>query len=83
MSDLSERAYFAGWYEGIEFELWQALAGGPLKLGLTQLTSVDIEHLGELSETCGGWIRFDDSLEEVFVPLPEWEALVRNRLSRG
>jgi hypothetical protein len=83
MSDLSERAYFAGWYEGIEFELWQALASGPQKLGLTQLTSLDIEHLGDLSKTCGGWIRFDDSLEEVFVPLLEWEALVRNRLSRA
>lgn len=78
MSALSERAYFAGWMDGLELALWNALNGGPLRFGKVELTSEELQHLRNLSERCGGWIRFDSSEEEVFVPLDIWLQTVAN-----
>ena len=49
MSDLSEEAWCAGRMEGLEFELWAALVGGPREYGRLQLTTSHIERLRELS----------------------------------
>ncbi len=40
--------------------------------GYLNLTSEHSERLKALSAACGGWIRFDDNLEEVFVPVAQW-----------
>lgn len=74
MSELSEQTWCAGWMDGLEFALWSALEGGPRTYGRLDLTD---EHLGELrrlSDTCGGWIVFDDDSEETFLPLADWAA---------
>jgi hypothetical protein len=78
MSALSERAYFAGWMDGLELALWKALDGGPLRYGRVELTLEELQHLRDLSERCGGWIRFDPSEEEVFIPLGTWLQIVAN-----
>jgi hypothetical protein len=56
MSALSERAYSAGWMEGLEFALWRAVSHGPFKYGQLELTVEHSHHLVELSKRCGGWI---------------------------
>ena len=76
MSELSERAYSAGWMMGLEFALWRAVTDGPFKYGHLELTCEHARHLAALSENCGGWIFFHAEREEVFVPLNEWLCLV-------
>ena len=75
MSSLSEAAWYAGWMEGLEFELWRAIIDGPFRYGRLELTTTHIERLRVLSESCGGWILFDDDLEEAFVPADRWKSI--------
>jgi hypothetical protein len=75
MSSISEDAYAAAWIEGLEFELWRAVEEIPFRYGHLQLTSVHAKRLKELSQNCGGWIRFDEKTEEQFVPFSVWLAL--------
>lgn len=74
MSTISEEAYAASWIEGLEFELWRAIQESPIPYGRLQLTSAHTKRLKELSQICGGWIRFDDTTEEQFVPFSVWLA---------
>ena len=60
MSELSEKAYYAGWMSGLEY-------------ALSTFSSQDVRNLLRLSEACGGWIVFDDETEETWVPLAEWK----------
>ena len=76
MSALSERAYCAGWMEGLEFALWRAVCRGPFRYGQLELTSEHTQRLIELSERCGGWIVFHDERGQSFLPLAEWERRV-------
>lgn len=73
MSELSERAYYAGWMEGLEFSLWRALDGGSRTFGRLELTDDQLVRLRQLADACGGWIVFDDMNEERFVPISEWK----------
>jgi hypothetical protein len=75
MSSLSETAWYAGWMEGLEFELWRAIIDGPFRYGRLELTTTHIARLRGLSESCGGWILFDDELEEAFVPTDRWKSI--------
>jgi len=72
MSAISEEAYAASWMDGLEYDLWSALQGGPRRYGKILLHDGLIERLQVLSNSCGGWIRVDDTRGEVFVPLPQW-----------
>jgi hypothetical protein len=72
MASISEEAYAAGWIEGLELELWRAVKEGPFLFGRLQLTTVHTRRLKELSQNCGGWIRFDETSEEQFVPFSAW-----------
>src|SRR3954468_4306066 len=74
MSDLSETAYYAGWMDGLEFELWDAVVSGPRVYGRLRITDEHIAELRRLSVAAGGWIVFDDDAEEMFVPLADWQA---------
>jgi hypothetical protein len=74
MSELSEQAFSAGWMKDLEYALWSALTSGPCQYGHLHLATVHIERLRSLSQACGGWIRFDDSAEEVYVPIAQWIA---------
>jgi hypothetical protein len=77
MSEVSEAAFFAGWMNGLEFELWDALQSGPRNYGQIVLTEEVIQRLRELSVRCGGWVAWDGD-EEVFVPLSLWTEVFRN-----
>jgi hypothetical protein len=72
MSELSEEAFFAGWMQDLEFALWRAVEVGPYRYGGLYLTTTHIEHLKQLSASCGGWVRFYDETEETFVPIDHW-----------
>jgi hypothetical protein len=73
MSDLSEDAYCAGWMDGLEYALWEALLGLRGAYGWLELTKEQKEDLRVLSEKCGGWIIFDDEKEETWVAASDWE----------
>lgn len=75
MSDLSEQAWHAGWMEGLEYELWRAIVDGPCRLGQLTLSSVQVTRLKQLSDSCGGWIVFDDATEESFASASLWNSM--------
>ncbi len=75
MSSLSEAAWNAEWMEGLEFELWRAIIDGPFRYGRLELATMQIARLHGLSKSCGGWIVFDDELEEAFVPTDRWKSI--------
>lgn len=75
MSDLSERAWCAGWQTGLEHALWRAVVSGPTRYGRLDITHDHIANLRTLSERCCGWICFDDLREETWVPFEEWQRL--------
>jgi hypothetical protein len=83
MAALSEEAYSAGWMQDIEFELWQAVLEGPRRCGHFDLTNDHVAKLSTLAEQCGGSVRFsDEAMDEVFVPMPEWEQLYAARIGQ-
>ena len=73
MSELSEKAYCAGWMMDLEAVLWQSVLEGPFHYGRLELTSAHVDRLHALSEACGGWIIYRDRME--FVSLSEWLVL--------
>lgn len=73
MSELSEEGWSAAWMEGLEFALWEAVAGSRKTFGRLEFSSKHIQQLRSLSEACGGWIIFDDESEETWVPADEWK----------
>src|SRR4051794_36791517 len=72
MSDLSEDAWYAGWTDGLEFALWDAVINGPREYGRLAIMNEHIEQLRQLANAAGGWIVFDDDEEETFIPMEEW-----------
>jgi len=72
MSEISEEHYCAGWMSGLEYTLWAMLLGGDRGFGVGDVTDDPITQLRALSEASGGWWRYDDDADEVFVPIEEW-----------
>jgi hypothetical protein len=73
MTDISERCWCAGWLMGLEYALWSSVVRGKEKsYGVDLITCDDIRNLKELSQSIGGWIRWDNERCEVFVPTAEW-----------
>jgi len=73
---LSQDCWFAGWYDGIEFDLWTAIPGGQFRYGGRLIAAIELRVLQWLSETSRGWIMWDDSTEgPVFVDLEAWKAI--------
>lgn len=83
MSEISQAAYSAGWMNGLEFALWKAVTEGPRRYGHLDITTEHISTLQVLSDTCGGWIVFDDTTEETFIGLDAWQSLYRVRQREG
>lgn len=73
MSEISEECYCAGWMSGLEFSLWAMVQGGDRSYGMSEPSESEVAQLRALSERCGGWIRWEEDVGEVFVPLHEWE----------
>ena len=74
MSHLSERAYYAGWIDGLEYALWESLIGERTQYGRLAVTDEHRMRLRQLSGECGGWVIFDDDNEEYWVPVSDWRA---------
>ena len=67
MSEISERAYAAGWMAGLEYDLWQIVAQGkPTWYGQTAIRQEDIAMLRWLYERADGWTEGD--LDDPLVP---------------
>lgn len=75
MSAISELAWNAGWMDGLEFALWQAVETGAARYGRIEIGQAQLDELKRLSDDCGGWIVFDDAVEESFMPWAAWHAL--------
>lgn len=74
MSELSEKAWHAGWIAHLEYDLWDAIMGGSSSFGQMYLTAKQLQALRGLSERCAGWIVYDHATEETFVPIDEWKS---------
>lgn len=73
MSELSEEGYYARWLMGLEHILWHAVINGPQDFGHLTITWEHIKKLKELSVGCGGWIIWDQEVDDKrFVPLGQW-----------
>ncbi|TAJ14702.1 MAG: hypothetical protein EPO68_12645 [Planctomycetota bacterium] len=83
MSELSEAAYCAGWMLGLEYALWDAAHGGLVEYGRLRMSPQSTARLRALSDACGGWIVFDETTEETWLPLREWEARYAERAAHG
>jgi len=73
MLDISEKAYHTGWVDHLEYVLWYAVVNGPMAYGHYQITEEDISTLRKLSYSCEGWIYFNESIGESWVPINEWQ----------
>ena len=79
MSAISEDAWNASWMDGREAALWQAVESGASHYGRFEIGQARLDELKRLSDDCGGWIVFDDALEETFMPWAEWHVLRAER----
>lgn len=75
ISDLSEEAYCAAWMDAVEFALWRRVTDGPGRYGRLDVNEVHIQRLRELSQKCGGWVYWDESTNETYLPSNEWKVL--------
>lgn len=73
MSDISERCYYAGWMQNLEYVLWDALVHGQRQYGHDTISRQDIETLSDLFKTANAWIVFDDATEETAMELEKWK----------
>ncbi len=82
MSRISERCYAAGWEVGLEFVLWEAVTQGPRDWGRNRVTAEDTLRLSQLSQACGGWIRWSGHEAKDgarFIETEDWRRLVSQR----
>lgn len=77
MSELSEKAYNAGWMEGLEYHLWQIANNKAVQYGRLEINDEVKSKLKSLSEKIGGWIYFDDINEVTFIKFDEWSIKVK------
>lgn len=72
MSELSEEAWYAGWMQGLEYALWEAVLGLRTDYGRLTMSEEHRTRLKRLSDACSGWIVFDEHTEETWVSLENW-----------
>lgn len=60
--------------EGLEYALWEAVLNLRKDYGRLVLTSEHVNRLQELSRACGGWIVFDDTKEQTWLPATAWDS---------
>lgn len=74
ISSLSYRAYKGKWQDGIEYELWSCVKGGPKTIGNTIVSHSDINRLKEAAIASGGWItRLKLGEPVLLAPFASWE----------
>ena len=72
MSELSEEAYCAGWMDGLEFALWEAITGERASYGRLEFVETQLARLRALSSSCDGWIVFDEPDAETWISTRDW-----------
>jgi hypothetical protein len=77
ISELSEEAYYASWYEGVEYALWNSISDRQNIFGRLEITEEIKKRLRALSDSCGGWIYFDEKTEETFISISDWKIKFR------
>lgn len=76
MSELSERAYSAGWMDDLEFMLWKGMNGEIKNYGRLEFTEEIINELLSLSSDANGWIVYDD---ETYISIKNWKKKMTSR----
>lgn len=70
ISDISERAWSAGWYTGCEELIWCEAIGEPVKY--RRLFAGEGPCLLRLAELIGGWAAWEGEEGVAFVPMDAW-----------
>ena len=73
MSDLSEDTTCAGWLVELEYMLWETVLGRRTASRWLAFAPSEVARLRDLAQACGGWIMFDDTAHETWLPRAEWE----------
>jgi len=71
---LSEREFFAGWKNEIEFEIWDQIHSEPQTFGYLSMTQAECTHFKLLSHLSQGWIYYGSEGKK-WVSLSEWNCL--------
>lgn len=73
MSEISERCWNSGWVSNLEFILYKTIKKGPTDYGHDSIYIDDIKILVVLLSIIDGWIYFDESTEETYISIKDWE----------
>lgn len=82
MADISESVWASGWQNDVEYILWRAVITGSGTGMRRDFTPEELHELKRLSDVCGGWIVWDESVDDPesyclrFVPHEEWARMV-------
>jgi hypothetical protein len=82
MSGVSEECYCASWLSGLEYSLWEMVAGGDREFGLGEVSLAQVDDLRALSGRCDGWWMWVDEgavAGRVFVRLDAWGQVFARR----
>jgi hypothetical protein len=80
MGEIGERAYYAGWMRGLEFDLWDAVVNGPRRYGAIDLDQPTIDDLARFAGAADGWWLWDEKEGEPrLVELAAWEVIYSSR----
>ncbi len=72
MSDVSEDYWCAGWFSGIEYQIWAELHA----YGSRRFNTDELEAIDALSKETGTWITWaDGDASQRAVPLDEWKRM--------
>jgi len=82
MSEISERCYFAGWMNNLEYVLWDVLESGQRTYGQDIITTKDITRLKALSDKSESWICFHPEQEEIALTLNVWRQKFKEDVKR-
>jgi hypothetical protein len=82
MSDISERCYYAGWEQNLEYVLWNSILNGPRSWGHGEISKTDIDFLENKSSEINSWIIFDNENEETGISLSEWKEKFKKMLNK-
>lgn len=80
MSDISEKAYCAGWMMNLEYVLWGALMNGERLYGLYFITQANIDELTRLAKQSNCWIYFDNNTEETAISFEQWSRIFNDNV---
>lgn len=82
MREISEEHYCAGWLDGLEYRLWQAVLQypEPYEFGFGPIANEQVEELRDLAEELQEWgFWADEEMREQLIPLAEWQQIFHTR----